>query len=212
MILKKIMNRIRIWYAKKLALYLSDLLPQNSKILDFGCDDGVTSLNLLKLRPDLEIIGLDVQKNRNCKIERIIYDGLTIPFSDNTFDAVISIEVLHHCKDQNKIIDEIYRVSKSLIIIKDQIYNSKNSQKLLKLVDWLTNIFSQYNIKCPYNFLNLKEWENIFSNKNFIYKKIYFNYPIFKRYNIFFIIKKRVNLFKKISIEKHLLNQNSLVK
>ena len=37
----------------------------------------------------LEFEGVDIQALRECHIPRTIYDGYTLPFADNSFDAVM---------------------------------------------------------------------------------------------------------------------------
>jgi len=81
----------------------------NGKLLDFGC--GSKPYNSLI---DVEdYIGLDIENSshnhENEKID-VYYDGLTIPFPDNTFDSCFSSQVLEHVPNSNSILQEVYRV------------------------------------------------------------------------------------------------------
>lgn len=103
---------------------LISLLPKNIniKVLDVGCGTGRGVLFLEKL--GYKVIGLDYTMNmlNVCKekienecIGLIRADANVIPFPDNTFDCIISLNFLHlFSKDEQKnLINEIARVLKS---------------------------------------------------------------------------------------------------
>lgn len=83
----------------------------NGKLLDFGCGSKPYR-SLFKCE---EYIGLDFESlghpHNNEEID-IYYDGKTIPFSNNTFDAVFSSEVFEHIFNLENILKEINRVLK----------------------------------------------------------------------------------------------------
>ena len=79
---------------------------------------------LQRLGPDAKILDLGAGTRRrapnviNLEIEMtpevdVIADGHALPFSDATFDAVISEAVLEHVRAPNLVVAEIYRVLKS---------------------------------------------------------------------------------------------------
>jgi ubiquinone/menaquinone biosynthesis C-methylase UbiE len=84
----------------------------NGHLLDFGCGSKpyeeyfkhCTSYTGL----DIEVSG---HSHQHEKID-VFYDGKTIPFPDNHFDAVFSTEVLEHIFNPDTILKEIYRVMK----------------------------------------------------------------------------------------------------
>ena len=85
------------------------------KILDAGCGTGL----LLKELETLEICyGIDISQKavdfcRKRGINNVqVADIANIPYPDNTFDAVIALDVIEHIKDDEKAIREIYRVLK----------------------------------------------------------------------------------------------------
>ena len=94
-------------------------LKPNSKVLDLGCGTG----HLTKYIKDMgfEVIGLDPSlkmlelANKNFKNLSFI-EGISakLPFEDNFFDYVVSIEVLRYLnpKDVEKTYEEIFRVLK----------------------------------------------------------------------------------------------------
>lgn len=90
------------------------------------------------------------------------YDGNRLPFDDAFFDAVIIVDVLHHCNDPNIAIQECARVSKRWVIIKDHIANSTYDRKILKFMDWVGN--RAHGVVLPYNYLSSSEWDTAFDN------------------------------------------------
>jgi len=120
--------------------FAKDKIPQNSFILEVGCGEGYGT-NLLSQNV-AKIIGLDVDKNtiayaskkyesENCVFR--VYDGVKIPFEDNTFDAVISFQVIEHIQDDINYILEIYRVLKRdgffFLTTPNRTYRLKPGQK-----------------------------------------------------------------------------------
>ena len=76
-------------------------LPEKAKILDIGCGKGYLLYDFLKILPNADIYGLDISRYalENCKPEikdkLILGNAKELPFDDNFFDLVISINTLH---------------------------------------------------------------------------------------------------------------------
>lgn len=86
---------------------------KNSKILDIGCGDG--EYTSLFCKNNNKVVGIDVRNYVNPvfkKFEFIQANAEKLPFSDNSFNLVISFDVIEHIKDDEKAIKEIYRVLK----------------------------------------------------------------------------------------------------
>ena len=88
-------------------------------ILDAGCGTGVFTLDLLHL--GCPIIGIDLsmpmllrakQKARGYPFRIVLADLLSLPFSENSFDKVISVTALEFIEDGRGAIDELFRVTK----------------------------------------------------------------------------------------------------
>jgi len=89
------------------------------KILDYGCGRG----EIVKLmRPDVEAFGCDVFTkggDYHAQVEagmrpfiRPMADDGIIPYDDNSFDIVISNQVMEHVTDLELVLSEIRRVTK----------------------------------------------------------------------------------------------------
>ncbi|MFA5793497.1 MAG: methyltransferase domain-containing protein [Candidatus Brocadiia bacterium] len=114
-------------YSRITGRILEWLRPQpGSKILYVGCGVGWLFFEILKIFPmqNLEFFGLDVvysnirnliyrkKKEGRPNIVGIVGDAQTLPFPDDSFDIVVSSEVLEHIYDKQAAIKEIYRVLK----------------------------------------------------------------------------------------------------
>lgn len=110
--------------------FKSELIKQaniatNHKVLDFGVGTATLSLLLSKQQPDCYIEGVDVDEKilgiarekimkQDAKIFLTKYDGLKLPYPDNSFDRVITSLVFHHLDKGQKLssLKEIRRVLK----------------------------------------------------------------------------------------------------
>jgi SAM-dependent methyltransferase len=92
---------------------------KNPKVLDFGCGRGeILQKGILKGIDffGVEYAGPGSHVNLSQKLlnqdKILLYDGLTIPFDNDTFDVVISNQVFEHIPDFSNNLIEIYRVLK----------------------------------------------------------------------------------------------------
>ena len=114
-------------------------LKDGSKILDVGCGKGFMIYDFLKLNPKFEIKGIDISNYaiNNCKKE--VANNLQVascdnlPFEDNSFDLVISINTIHNLERDGcgKSLREINRVSKkNKFIIVDAYRDNDEKEKM----------------------------------------------------------------------------------
>ncbi len=90
----------------KLEIIKKHLKPKGL-ILDIGAGTGLSAKyfkNIILLDPSKEML-------KRAKGKKVIAKAEKIPFPDKTFDAIISVTVLHHT-DIRKAVKEIKRVSK----------------------------------------------------------------------------------------------------
>tara|TARA_A100001035_G_C27739686_1_gene480902 strand:- start:152 stop:820 length:669 start_codon:yes stop_codon:yes gene_type:complete len=95
-------------------------LPANPKILDIGCGKGYLLYDFLKILPKAEIHGLDISRYAIENAKEEIKDHIVcgnadnLPWEDNYFDLVISINTLHclHNFELDLSLREIERVGK----------------------------------------------------------------------------------------------------
>jgi ubiquinone/menaquinone biosynthesis C-methylase UbiE len=157
---KLVFNRRINVLANNLSVFLTD----KTTLLDVGCGDGHLDTLITKKVPNLSIEGIDVLIRPHTHIPVKKYDGITIPYGENSVDTVMFVDVLHHTEDPESLLAEAKRVARHSILIKDHLNNSFMSETILKLMDWVGN--RHHNVVLPYNYLSQQEWEITFSSLN----------------------------------------------
>jgi len=143
---------------------LSELLPANACVLDVGCGDGLLSRLIMNERRDVDIKGIDVLVREPTTIPVTSFDGLTIPFSDKSFDAVMFVDVLHHTEDPKVLLSEAKRVATKAIVIKDHRLNGMLAGPTLRFMDWVGN--APHGVVLPYNYWPHDKWHQSFASMN----------------------------------------------
>jgi ubiquinone/menaquinone biosynthesis C-methylase UbiE len=167
--------------SRDFAAHLAKLIPEQSKVLDFGCGNMYTSQELLKVRPTLNIMGIDVIKDQNLdeqflSDERLNFTLLKtkeLPFPDNHFDVAFALTVMHHTDDPEYYLSELKRVTKPTgsIILIEEMYHNQLDKLVIFSHDWILNILKE-GVPIPLNFRSnehyLKEFER--QGLNVVYK------------------------------------------
>lgn len=87
----------------------------SGKLLDSGCGKMPYKSYILDNSEVKEYVGLDIENSLEYDAEirpDVTWDGITMPFNDDTFDSILSTEVLEHCYDFKTYIKENMRVLK----------------------------------------------------------------------------------------------------
>ena len=117
-------------------------LPQKPKILDIGCGKGYLLYDFLKVIPDADVYGLDISnyalENSKDEIRDKLQLGnaIQLPWADNTFDLVISINTFHnlYAYELELALKEIQRVGKLYKYICVESY--RNQVEKANLLYW----------------------------------------------------------------------------
>ena len=101
---------------------ISDLIDENSHVLDVGCGDGILMEYLVKEKK-VNIRGIEISKT---KVQKCIAKGLTIiegnaeedlkQFPDKSFDYVVLSQTLQAFLNPEKVINELLRIGKQAIV------------------------------------------------------------------------------------------------
>ncbi|MDA0941501.1 MAG: methionine biosynthesis protein MetW [Proteobacteria bacterium] len=101
---------------------ISEWVDPKTKVLDLGCADG-TLLKFLKQQKNINGYGIEIDpsniekgiKNQINIIQMNLEDGLSV-FNDQFFDTVILSQTLQAMVNIDKIMDEMKRVGKNIIV------------------------------------------------------------------------------------------------
>lgn len=126
-------------------------LKSGDRVLDVGCAKGFLVKDLMTVCPGLEVFGIDISDYALKKCEPQVIGRLhkgtadQLPFPDNSFDAVISLNTLHNYSREGVIValKELQRVSKGKSFIQVDSYLTQEQKKLFE--SWvLTAEFHDY--------------------------------------------------------------------
>ena len=146
--------------SNRLAATISELPIEGSSILDVGSGNGVLAKNIMKLRPDLRIQGVDILQWPEPMIPIALYDGKSIPGRNDEWDYCLVSDVLHHCEDPANLLSEMVRVSGKGLIVKDHIANSRLDRLVLTFMDWFGN--RGHGVRLTYRYWSWDQWVSEF--------------------------------------------------
>jgi len=136
-------------------------LKNGSKILDIGCGKGFMLFDFMKLNPNFVLEGIDISDyaitNAVPEVKKFLKvgDAKNLPYEDNSFDLVISINTTHNleinqCKKALSEMQRVSRKDKYLIvdaysneIEKDRIFAwNLTAKTILSTNEWI-NLFEE---------------------------------------------------------------------
>ena len=107
---------------KKEFKVIADLLPNNTRVLDVGCGDG-SLMSLLDEEKQIEVRGLELNQEN---VQECIHKGLPViqgnaetelhQFPDKSFDYVVLSQTLQAFYEPEKVLRNLLRIGKSVVI------------------------------------------------------------------------------------------------
>ena len=178
-------NDIISFYTHKYAKYkaIKELnIPNNSKILDLCCGSGDLGRIIKKLNKTTTVIGVDFseemiklarKKNKNITYE--LQDATNLSFENNSFDFIVMGFGLRNIKEEQKALNEIYRILKPNGKFLHLDFNNKTFLNKIydKIIIFILKFFIKeidaykYLIESKNGFYNNKEIIKIFEKYNF---------------------------------------------
>lgn len=154
-------RRVRV-----LTNHLAELLPQDARVLDVGCGDGLLALRIMQKRPDVEIRGIDILIRSQTHIPVHAFEGQVIPYGDASFDVVMFIDVLHHTEDPMILLREAVRAAWKAVVIKDHILSGLFAGLTLRFMDRVGN--ARHGVSLSYKYWSQERWFEAFEELGLI--------------------------------------------
>jgi len=139
-------------------------LKPGDKVLDIGCGKGFLLYDLSIAVPGIEVKGIDISSyavenaKEEIKDKLIVGNATSLPFEDNEFDLVISLNTLHNlpCDMLEKALKEMERVGKKNKYLVVESY--RNEEEKVNLLYW--------QLTCK-SFFSPDEWRWWFKHCNY---------------------------------------------
>lgn len=106
--------------AKQTFKIIKDYLSPKDSILDFGSGAGYVALAIQK-KFGSKVTCLDVYDFSRTGKTPTLFDGNKIPFKNSSFTTVLCLSVLHHTQNQKTLIKELRRVTRSRILVLEDV-------------------------------------------------------------------------------------------
>jgi len=118
-------------------------LKAGDRVLDVGCGKAFLLYELTQAVPGLEVRGIDISSyaiehaKEEVKPYLQVADAVSLPFADQSFDLVISLNTIHnlYCYDLEKALREIQRVGRRHKYIVVESY--RNEEEKVNLMYWV---------------------------------------------------------------------------
>ena len=159
---KSLIHRILDARAGKLGKRIFPYLNRDGLILDIG--PASCTVTEWLINKELKVFPLDIQDYSIVStISPTLYDGDRMPFKDDQFDTSLLLFVLHHSPEPEKLLTEVKRVSKKVLILED-IITSPTHKHLTAFMDGLLNLefFAQ-----PHSNKYDDEWQSLYNRMGF---------------------------------------------
>ncbi len=116
-------------------------LPKESKILDIGCGKGFFLYDFQQISSNFDVYGLDISQyaiensKPEVKEKLICGNATSLPWPDNYFDLVVSINTFHnlYAYDLEKALIEMERVGKNKYLC---VESYRNEDEKANLIYW----------------------------------------------------------------------------
>ena len=153
-------------YWEKTARYLLEFyqIKDGMKILDIGCAKGFLLYEIIKINPTLKVYGVDISKyaienaKEEVKFNLLEASADNLPFDDNYFDLVISINTIDHLDRDGciKALYEIERIKKENSFIMVNSWHTEAQKE--NILAW--NLVSK-------TIMGIEEWKTFFKDYNY---------------------------------------------
>ncbi len=186
---------------------IGDFISAGDHVLDVGCGNGQFGEVLAK-KFKANVRGVDVIDYANADIPIDVFDGVNLPFEDNSFDVIVMAMMLHHVKHQEDLIDEAVRCSRRALIIYEDTYFSPWQKLAIIWNDFYSNIAIGFvrvvkglegkavlKMPLPFTFRSVAGWHQLFGEKSLTQKNTIVHHLGMKPHSkVTFLLEKEAGL------------------
>jgi SAM-dependent methyltransferase len=144
--------------------------PAHGRVLDVGGGTGIIAQAMKDLFGIAHVTSVDVEDRflKSLDIETWVYDGVTLPFADASFDCITFCNVLHHVPRsvRSALMRECARVaSAGPIYIKDHLAASHLDHARLLALDLMGNLPFGGMVRASY--LTAEDWQRLAASSGY---------------------------------------------
>jgi len=140
-------------------------LQDDARILDVGCAKGFMLHDIKQLMPDLTVAGIDVSPYaKEHAIETVkpfirVGNAKKLPFADDSFDLVISINTIHNLplKECKQSLREIQRVSRAHSFVTMDAWRTEEEEE--RMLKWNLTALT---------YMHVVDWKKLFEEVGYI--------------------------------------------
>lgn len=143
--------------ARQLAPYFS---PQQS-LLEIGAGKGLVARELQR-KTQAPLTLVDVVDYNQTDLPLQIYDGLHLPFPDESCDYSLLIFVLHHTPDPIPVLAEALRVARRGVVIAENHVEGWLRKPITRVIDSIPHW--QHGVPICYCARTIDEWQAVFAH------------------------------------------------
>jgi SAM-dependent methyltransferase len=138
--------------------------PVHARVLDVGGGTGIIAQAMKDLFGIAHVTSVDVEHRflKTLDIETRLYDGMTLPFGDASFDCITFSNVMHHVPPLARaaLMRECARVAGAgPIYLKDHLASSRLDHARLFILDAIGNVPFGGMVKASY--LSAADWQRV---------------------------------------------------
>ena len=111
---KELLYKVLPEQVEMLKFYLKGI----NSVLDIGTGSSISIHYFARNFPNIKFITTDIADMRQEReLPFVLFDGITLPFDDKSFDLTVLNEVLHHTDDPEPVLKEAKRVGNAIFVV-----------------------------------------------------------------------------------------------
>lgn len=148
------------WRESPIVAHMRPHLGGVTNALDIGAG-GCRIAELIQLSEGIDVTAVDVVDHNLTSLPLMLYDGKRLPFNDDEFDVSFLVFVLHHAQEQVDLLREAIRVTRSTVLIVEDMPGNAIERGFWRAWDNLLNHCRHDDIDIAHRALSLHEWQQV---------------------------------------------------